>query len=474
MAKGNFRCLQSRKEMRMHKPNILLFEASGSYYFYDVNKNTIVQISKEIYEYIPHRDYKNKNYEEIVGNLENAGFLSDRVVKKIQHPLTEYVDDYVEHNLNAMILQVTQNCNMRCRYCAFSGDGTSNRKHSNINMSEEIAIDAIDFFRKHSEYSDRASISFYGGEPLIMYGLVKMCIDYCKEVMPDKRMEYRMTTNGTVISDEIVEFLARENVLLTVSIDGPKKIHDKYRRFAIDGSGTFDRVYRNLSHIKEKYPDFYKTISINAVVDRDIEITEVTGFFSKDDLFKGINVDINGVEDSYIDMQYVETIDYKVSLEELLFKQLIDRMRGKKEQPGTRLLNSVKGFARFMERKELLPESMHHQGPCVPGQGKLFVDVQGNLRPCEKVSEHNQDLIIGNIYEGFDHDKIKRLLNIGLLTEEECKKCWAIRLCKECPLVTDNINGISREKKLIECEAQKRLIKELLKDYAILRKTQIM
>lgn len=458
----------------MSKPNIEMFEASGGYYFYDVNRNTIVQISKELYEYIPNRDYKNKKCEEIVRELEEAGYLSNRVVERIQHPLTPYVDDYVENNLNAMILQVTQNCNMRCRYCAYSGDGTSNRQHSNINMSEKVAIDAIDFFCKHSEFSDRATLSFYGGEPLIMYGLVKKCIAYCKEVMPDKGMEYRMTTNGTVITDEIVEFLDREHVLLTVSVDGPKSIHDKYRRFAIDGTGTFDRVYNNLLHIKEKYPSFFKTISINAVVDRDVEITEVTDFFNNDELFKGINIDINGVEDSYIDMQYVETIDYKVSLEELLFKQLLDKMRGQKEQPGTRLLNSVKGFARFMEKKESLSESMHHQGPCVPGQGKLFVDVYGNMRPCEKVSEHNPDFIIGNIYEGFYHDKVKRLLNIGLLTEEECKNCWAIRLCKECPLVTDNVDGISRDKKLKECEAQKRLIKELLRDYAVLRKTQIM
>ena len=433
-----------------------------------------IQVSEGLYQYIANRDFQNEEYEEMISQLEKKGYLSTNRVEEIKHPLSDYIDDYVEHNINAMILQITQNCNMRCRYCAFSGDGSDNRKHSFIDMPEQVALDAINFLYRHSEYSDKVSLSFYGGEPLLKFALLKKCVNYCKELMPDKHIDFMLTTNGTIMTDEIMDFFATENIMVTISVDGPQYSHDKYRRFASNGGGTFDSICKNLSKLKEKYPDYYQTISFNAVVDRDSDMTEVSEFFNHEDLFSGNKVLINGVSDSYIDMQYVETKEYIVSLRELLFKQLIDQMRGAENKQGSQLMNAVSRFSNSMGKADKLSSTMHHQGPCVPGRGKLFVDVEGKIRPCEKVSERTEELIIGNIYDGFDYEKIETNLNIGRLTEEECKNCWAIRLCKQCVLCADNVDGLSREKKLAECAAQKRSIKDLLKDYVVLKRTQLM
>lgn len=460
--------------IQMSEPNILMFEVSGGFYIYDVNRNGVIQVSEGLYQYIANRDGQNDTYEEMIHELEKKGYLSINRVEEIKHPLTDYIDDYVEENINAMILQITQNCNMRCRYCAFSGDGSDNRRHSHVDMPEQIALDAINFLYKHSKYSDKVSLSFYGGEPLLKFDLLKKCTKYCKELMPDKNIDFLMTTNGTIMTNEIMDFLATEKIILTISVDGPQQSHDKYRRFAGNGDGTYEHICKNLYRLKEKYPDYYQTISFNAVVDRDSDMTEISTFFEREDLFRGNKVLINGVSDSYIDMQYVETKEYLVSLRELLFKQLIDQMRGTENNQRSQMMNAVSRFSSSMGKTDKLAPAMHHQGPCIPGRGKLFVDVEGKIRPCEKVSEHTEELVIGNIYDGFDHKKIENNLNIGRLTEEECKNCWAIRLCKQCVLCADNIDGLSREKKLAECVAQKRNIKNLLKDFVVLKRTKLM
>ena len=68
----------------------------------------------------------------------------------------------------------------------------------------------------------------------------------------------------------------------------------------------------------------------------------------------------------------------------------------------------------------------HHSGPCVPGIQRLFVDVEGNLYPCERVSEASKAVRMGHIDTGFDIDKARALLNIGKLTEKECKQCFVL------------------------------------------------
>ena len=83
--------------------------------------------------------------------------------------------------------------------------------------------------------------------------------------------------------------------------------------------------------------------------------------------------------------------------------------------------------------KSYISEIWHHDGPCVPGMKKLFIDVNGDFYTCEKFVEDKKSSI-GNLSHGFDLKKIEEYLNIGVLTENECKSCWASRFCNICAL----------------------------------------
>lgn len=129
------------------------------------------------------------------------------------------------------------------------------------------------------------------------------------------------------------------------------------------------------------------------------------------------------------------------------------------------IINSCYDF----QQKNPLKYKEHHQGPCVPGVRKLFVSIEGNFLPCEKVSEASNCMKIGNIYDGFNFERMEKILNIGKLTEEECIHCTSIRHCKMCAKDIDNIVELSADIKKQLCNRQKKSLRSQIEKYLILK-----
>lgn len=197
---------------------IHLFRTLNSYYLYDVNLNSIIKINEITYN-------KLKNKQEILGEdlqiskLKQRGFLQpiDRNIN-IEHPLTDKVESYLQNNVSLLILQVTQNCNLRCKYCVYSGSYI-NRVHTNKRMNFNTAKQAVDFYYEHCKNVDIASISFYGGEPLLEFELVKRVVEYCEKKFSGKQLNLNMTTNATLLTTEMMDFLQLHKINLTISLD---------------------------------------------------------------------------------------------------------------------------------------------------------------------------------------------------------------------------------------------------------------
>ena len=85
--------------------------------------------------------------------------------------------------------------------------------------------------------------------------------------------------------------------------------------------------------------------------------------------------------------------------------------------------------------------------------------------PCERVSENSEVMNLGNIYTGFEIEKVRQLLNIGKITEKECKSCWAFRFCTICAMKADCGDKLSAEKKIKSCDSVRASIEDRLKDY---------
>lgn len=462
----------------MGTPFIHCFRTHKEHYFYDFNTNAIVRVEKEVYgcleEWVknvkcPNMDISLRGK---IEELKNIGFLSDSHWRKIEHPATKMLEQYLNSSIETLTLQVTQQCNLKCNYCPYSGS-YYNRQHNDKHMSFDIAKKAIDFYIRHSFDLPVIQIGFYGGEPLIEFELIKEIVDYCKRMCVGKEIHYFMTTNGTLLTEEKIKFLMENNFILTISLDGPRQYHDR-NRHKVDDSGTFDTVMKNISKLYEQYPDKRDKVQFNCVLDPASDMKCVNDFFMNEDMLKEYQVRFSSVsrqgikeEDKFLpDEQYFEQYKYE------LFKMFYAKTGKVKGIDVSRVVEEyywqIKTVYAQRKLSGLVEEVSHPSGPCIPGIHKLFVDVKGDFYPCEKVCECSGDMILGDVESGLDLNEVDRHLNVGKMSEEQCKNCWCAKYCYICSVHLDQGQGLSDELKQRQCAKVRSNIEDDFKDYCLL------
>ncbi len=450
---------------------IHLFRTPGGYYLYDVNRRVVLKIEENLWQSFKNKDFS-KN-EELINAMKENGLLSSKRVGKIVHPIDAVLEHYLNNKACMITLQITQQCNLRCSYCIYSGD-YENREHSNQKMDIEIAKKGVDFLLEHSKDSDRISVGFYGGEPLLEFDLMKSVIKYAELKSEGKNIHFTFTTNATLLDNEKLEFLEKYDVAVVISLDGPKEVHDKNRKFAYNSCGTFDIVIDKLDKLREKYPRFFeKNISFNAVIDPSCDFNCTNEFFTSYDAVKNSYVKSSIFKDIYRKTEIERTEKFDLDLDYEYFKVFLAMLnRLDKHYISKMFDNYMIQMDKLHERLKpvlSLPDKGHHGGPCIPGVNRLFMDVKGRLYPCERVSESSEIMNIGNIYDGFDISKVSKLLNIGQVTENQCKNCWAFNHCYLCAAYADELTEVSSERKGSFCNNVRVMVESDFKNYCMLK-----
>lgn len=445
------------------RPFIQLFKTPRSQYVYDVNKNEFLPVSAEAFQFLNNcmngsDDIERASLTEIQGLREQGYLATESVVQDIRHPYTPYIGDFLARKVAQMTLQVTQGCNLRCKYCIYSEEiNQHQRSHSSKNMDWETAKKAVDFLYAHSIDSDRVTIGFYGGEPLLNLPLIRQVVAYSKELFDGKEIGYTITTNGTLLTDEIMRFLADEDINLMISLDGPKEINDRNRVFA-GGGGTFDTVMKNLARLKEIVPEYYEKVQFSMVMDpsNDFDCINEISVSAKD--FNQHNINAAIVDRDYDEEEVIFSEEYvwKSRYHNFLaFLSMFGRFPEKQVSAISRNASSILlRDAKYMDVFGPLYQIDVPGGPCIPGQMRLFVNVDGNLFPCERVSETSPVMCIGSLDTGFNIEKAANLLNVGAITKETCRNCWALRYCTSCARKADiGEETLSPQYKLSHCKA---------------------
>jgi uncharacterized protein len=405
-----------------------------------VNKNEFLELGFPSYQYLKQilegQEVKQKAPDEIL-MLKEAGYLSDESnVKQVRHVLTDYLEDFLERKLAKITLQVTQNCNFRCKYCIYSDEHSKlQRSHSAKSMSWETARDAVNFLWKHSVDSSRVNIGFYGGEPLLQMSLIKRVIDYSEELFKGKNLTFNITTNGTLLDKEKVLYFQEHDVSLMISLDGPKDINDKNRVF-VDGTGTYDTVMGKIALIREVAPEYAKKLSISMVMDPENDFDCINNIYLNEEDIDKLNITPSIVDKDYDGEKTVFSNSYTWKYQYQRFLAILSFIgRYEKDKVSPIVLTSTNSDIekRFdIENEVGLFEQDVPAGPCITGQLRSFCDVNGRLFPCERVSENSSIMCIGTIDTGYNIDNAKNLLNVGELTSDICKNCWCFRYCTLC------------------------------------------
>jgi uncharacterized protein len=451
---------------------IQLFKTPNGMYFFDANKNEIVPIGIESFKYLSNQTAV-KTQE--LFELEKEGYLSTKsLVEEVRHPYTNYIEIFLTRKLEKLTLQLTQDCNFRCTYCAYSGGETSRQRgHSPKRMDWDMAKRGIDFLWNHSVDSKSVNIGLYGGEPLLEFALIKQVIEYSRKLFDGKEITYNITTNGTLLTDEMIYYFQDNNIAVSISLDGVKEINDKNRVF-VNGEGTYDAVMANIERIKEIAPELASKLQIIMVINPENDFDCVNSIYIEGSDFFNYNVNASLVDLDYENKKPFTSEDYASKYEYQYFLSILEHFGRANTNMTTPL--TQRAVASMLEDTKIIANGSSLRtvnapaGPCIPGKMRLFVNVDGNFYPCERVSETSLSMIIGNIENGFDFDKAKQALEVGSLTQEECIKCWGFAYCDMCVKKADaGEDTLSSKHKLLSCNGTRSGIHAKMKCYLLVK-----
>lgn len=356
------------------------------------------------------------------------------------------IGDLLDGHINSITLEITQHCNLACRYCI-----NSNYYSTRNDMSEDMIYRSIDFLKDHSGNANEVYVGFYGGEPLLKFDLIKRAVYYAQNNL-SKKMNFNLTTNATKITDETARFLIDQDFSIIVSLDGSKEIHDSNRIYKNEKGSYLETVRgleKLLSYSKNKKRG---TISTNSVYSPPFSRDKIEAIRHE--------LDIRGITRSMISYEMQETLSRFYSRD--CMKEdlgLLDwaLMNSNKEiKRNDDLIRSIfeRQIARFFQRPLYLkPVCVLMNGCCIPGFRKNYISTSGKIRVCEKISYNSPT--IGDIMTGYDLDSIKRnyINNFIQSGTDMCSKCWLCNLCDLCfASVFDDSGAINLSKWQSNCK----------------------
>ncbi len=406
----------------LKRAEIHRFEEFGRKFLLDVKKNSVYIIDDLTFDLLglcsqPMEEaqifdrlaavYSTASIREAINFLKHKGILmtGEEPTELTFQPLT---------NKFSITLNVAQSCNLRCRYCYVEKAPTGSRGSL---MSEATAKKGIDFILSFDEL-ESLGVSFYGGEPLLNYPVVKSAMQYASrraEEIGLEDVEFHITTNGTLLSDEILDFFKNYNINVLISLDGPPEVHDSKRIFP-NGDGTHQIVLKNLKNLLAT--EGIHHVSASAVITKDHRLRDAYEYLSQFD-FKDVKI-------SYVRYQDGGEFALSESQKQLYLKDMREIAKdclekiSRGERPPyynfeTKILQLWKG-----SRKRYF---------CPAGIRRFGISPKGDIHPCGVAAAQGIHRI-GDVHTGLYAEKTKRFLQkISLENREECTNCWARYLC---------------------------------------------
>ena len=376
-----------------------------------------------------------------------------------QDTYEDLADEMKERNagvIKALCLHVAHSCNLNCTYC-FASQGKFHGERAL--MSFETGKRALDFLVEHSGSRTNLEVDFFGGEPLMNFGVVKELVSYARSVekAAQKHFRFTLTTNGVNIDDDVIDFANRECHNVVLSLDGRKEIHDRFRK-DYAGNGSFDRVVPKFQRLvkarggKNYYirgtfthanPDFMK----------DIYAMKELGF---------TELSMEPVVCAPDDPCALTESDRQIvcgQYEELALDMIKSRKEGK---PYT--------FYHYMIDLKGGPCIYKRLSGCGSGTEYMAVTPWGDLYPCHQFVG-DEKYRLGDIWQGVTNLSAQAEFSAcNVYSRKECRDCWARLYCSGgCAAnayhATGSVNGVYASgcelfKKRIECAIMVKLDEE--------------
>jgi uncharacterized protein len=386
-------------------PQVHLIKAKYSSQLFIPNGNRLYNIEEKAMQRI----------RTLMNDKDEAGIQNELIHLGLDSP--PYITDESLQNppLYALSLAIAQKCNMGCTYCyADQGDFGGPQK----NMSLATAYKAIDLLIKDCPEKGKVQLTFLGGEPLLNRKIIKEATVYAATIAKQKNIQvnYSITTNGTLVTEDDAFFFEEYGFAVTVSLDGLGKTHDLHRPIK-GGKNSFDTIIKNIQPLLSIQKKMQ--VSARVTVTPDME-------------------DFPLILDEFIKMGF-HSVGFSPLIrsnnsqnemtEESLSKMLEDMIACGLNFEKNILAGNRYPFLNMVNALKEIAKGTHRPYPCGAGAGYLGVSADENLSACHRFVGDDKGAM-GDLTHGID-----RLAQNHWLSERHvhkqspCTQCWARYMC---------------------------------------------
>ncbi|WP_251621698.1 radical SAM/SPASM domain-containing protein [Odoribacter lunatus] len=387
----------------------------------------------------------------VVNNDEEDSALYSKCMDMIAEPAIS----------NAYIV-VTENCNFNCKYC-FISNAVQNVYPVKV-MTKEVATNAVMLLQRTYEkqqHSYDKTITFYGGEPLLNFDIIKFFMDEVNRIKqehywPDD-VKYALITNGSLLTKDILQSIKEYGIALSISYDVDKESHSQ--RIDKTGNDSYDVVKQKIALCNEMNVPFSLSITItdtllrhrNTVLPEILKLSPLTIAF---------NLLIPNKETLQNDNYYEEATDFMLET----FGQL--RTIGMYEDRIMRKVHS------FKENK------MHLYDCCASGGNQYVIAPDGTIGICHGYLNNRKYFsakVSDSEFDFREHPDYKYWKKRTPLLMPQCQDCECLSICGGgCPYAADYMYGSIYELDTRFCIHAKKVLTWLIKDlyHHITRKEQ--
>ncbi|MDI3547762.1 MAG: uncharacterized protein PWR10_1414 [Halanaerobiales bacterium] len=323
--------------------------------------------------------------------------------------------------LTSLVLNISQECNMRCVYC-YADHGLYNTPGKLMDIRTGEA--SVELLLRKSGRSKTCHLTFFGGEPLLNYQLLKHLVVYGKKLAADygKKLRFGITTNGTLLNSEIISFFKENGFSVVISLDGPPSMHDAQRPLA-SGEGSYRVIAAHLD-------DLLSGEEINVgcrctVTPYNLDLESIDAHFTE-------------LGFKFYHLEAASFGPFKWREDELLEKEMLQEFNRQYGALIEKVWERIK-HQEYVEFRNVFAEMRkldNHElrfFPCGMGTSMMTVSAEGDIYPCHRLVGLDE-YRLGSVFTENIASNLKNYHPLNVMAKEGCGRCWARHVCAgDCP-----------------------------------------
>ena len=367
---------------------------------------------------------------------------------------TLYVSDKNQDpEYNTVVLPIASDCNLNCPYCFAQTDGGFHFG----NFTNEDIVRTLEFVVKENKSHGKQffCIVFFGGEPLLNIEVIRFTIEYMKNHYPDFNVFYSITTNGTILNDDIIQLFRDNSVAVLVSIDGPDNEYNL--RYYNNGRKSLNKVISNIEKLRNNH---IRTELRATIINTNPYICETFDFLEKLKLQFYVCFSYPSENKSHNLSTYDKGTLFAIRKQfDQLLEYYVDKLKTKDTIYNKRIFDYIDAL-RFR----------HEMGvACGAGRSYFTITANGDIFSCPHFMNDSQ-YCIGNIETNLA--KNNKYTVVDVTDIQECKDCWVKYFCAGNCLAQKVSTGKSNDSASIEegCELEKIIFEFYIKLFYFAKK----